>query len=271
MMNTADEVLREPYITHDLPLAKAREWIKKRDKPLLAEAIKLLKELRRRHPYAMQIMPDLALALLENGDREDFERLLAECYPDPMAMTEEMLCRYGRRLRESGDSLVCLDGSSPDTNAQVALDRYGLALRQYDQAYAISQSYYPGVNIATLRLRICAISPSNSRNHRDLSAVKNLANRLMEQRQQWTRNPSASDDEVWRIATTADCHLLCEQWSMAAENYQLALRDRACQPFHVECMRRTVEGIVNCYKRIGRSDFGPFQDLRNVFGERGTG
>ena len=44
MMNTADDVLREPYITYDLPLAKAREWIKKRDKPLLAEAIKLLKE-----------------------------------------------------------------------------------------------------------------------------------------------------------------------------------------------------------------------------------
>ena len=176
-----------------------------------------------------------------------------------MAMTEEMLCRYGRRLRESGDSLVCGDGSSPDANAQVALDRYCLALHQYEQAYAISQGYYPGVNIATLRLRICAVSPPNSRNHRDLSAVKDLANRLMERRQQWPRNPSASDDEVWRIATTADCHLLCEQWSIAAENYQLAQRDRACQPFHVECMRRTAEGIVNCYKRIGAASLAPFK------------
>ncbi len=270
-MHTADEVLKEPYISSDLPLAKAREWIKKREQPLLEEAIKLLEELRRRHPHAMQIVPDLALALLENNDHEGFQRLVAECASDPMAMGEEMLCRCGRLLRESGDSLVCLDGSSPDKNSPIALERYRLALHQYEQAYAVGQSYYPGVNIAALRLRIYAVSPPNERDQQDLLTAKELATTLLQRRRQWPRNPSVPDDELWRIATTADCHLLREEWSLAAENYQLAQKHRARQPFHVACMRRTADGIVNCYKRIGRGDLGPFQDSHNVFGEGGTG
>jgi hypothetical protein len=265
-MNTAEEVLREPYVSYEIPLAKARQWIKKRERPLLEEAIKLLQALRDRHPYATKILPDLALAMLESNDREGAERLLAQYRPDDMAMGEEMLCRCGRLLRESGDENVCLDGSARDPNRDRALERYDLSLRQYERAYAIRQSYYPGVNVAALRLRIYAVTPAGVRDPHDLSALQDFATRLLERRQQWPRNPEANDDELWRIATTGDCHLLREEWAPAAENYKLVQQDRACQPFHVECMRRTAEGVIHCFRRIGRTDFGPFEDLRNVFG-----
>ena len=264
-MDTAEEVLQEPYLSYDVPLDKAREWIKKREPALLKEAVTLLQELRRRHPYAVQILPDLALSMLESGDREGARKIVDEYRPDDMAMGEEMLCRFGRLLRESGDDNVCFDGSASDWNTDVALEEYRLALRQYEQAYAIRQSYYPGVNVAALRLRIYAVSPPEDRDQRDLSAAQDFAGRLLQRRRQWPRNPYAEDDHLWRIATTGDCHLLREEWNPAAENYRQVQQDQACQPFHIACMRRTVEGIVHCFKRIGRTDFGPFQDLQNVF------
>lgn len=264
-MDTADKVLETPYATYEFPLARAREWIKSRDKALLEEAIKLLEELRKRHPHAVPVIPELVLARLESGDLDGARQILAQC-GDPIALGEEMLSRYGRTLRESGDAYVCLNGSDKDPDVEIALGRYRLALQQYEDAYAVRQGYYPGINIATLRLLIYAVNPAESRDDKDLQNAKDLAKRLLDGRSKWARNTAEPDDELWRIATAADCYLLREDWAPAAELYQMAKKEPACKPFHVACMRRTAERIISCYQRTGRSNFGPFQDLRNIFG-----
>lgn len=139
---------------------------------------------------------------------------------------EETLCRWGRLWKDRGDRWL---DAGQDTPAAACC--YREALRFYEQAYALGQNYYPGINVATLSLLVG-----------DAGRAGNMARTLRDALAQRPRDGSL--DTLWRLATEAEANLLLGEHAQAAVLYQSALRHARCQPHMREAMLRQVERIL---------------------------
>jgi len=77
-----------------------------------------------------------------------------------------------------------------------------------------------------------------------------LAGRLLADRPRW---PSEQPDDltVWHPATAGEAHMLCQEWSQAANPYREALKGKNLTPHARESMRRQVERILMCFRTLG--------------------
>lgn len=267
-MLTAQEVLARDYVSVDFPLTKARRWLLSGAEARKQEAVMLLRGLQPRFPEALnEIGPMLVLALLECGRHDEARRVLRglpTLYDSPR---EEMLSRWGRIAREQGDAYISPEGPHQDHSWELAVQLYREARGSYREAYEIRHGYYPGINVASLSLMIYAVTPEPARRPEDLATAEQIAQELLSRQATWPLEQE--DDTVWHLATAADCQLILRRWELAARGYQAAQHDTACQPFHVTCMRRTVQRILSCFERLGVNDFGPFHDLTHLFPSAG--
>jgi len=144
-----------------------------------------------------------------------------------------------------------------------ALRYYRLALAQYTQSYEIRRGHYPGVNVATLNLVIAAFSNDSGEREAKRQTCKSVAGELLDRKHPWPNEHD--DDEVWHAASTGEIHLLQEQWALSEQLYRNAQHNKKCHSFHRTSMLKQVIRITYCYKRLGVTSLGAFDELTNVF------
>ncbi len=262
-MKKAKKILRRVWISYDAPLAKAKEWTRSGDEDLQREAVKLLKKLWRRYPHGGEIGQELVLALIERNRLEQAEQVLKELALSEKSGREEILCRWGRIFKDRADTHVSLEDPSADTDPIKAVQLYRVALAKYEDAYQVRRGHYPGINVASLHLAIYAVAPEDLRSDADRQGSEDRARDLLERKYSWPHE--LEDDDVWHLATQADCHLLLGQWSEAAELYEAAQKNPKCRPRSVASMRKNAQRTVQCFRRVGVDDVGPFNKLDKVF------
>ena len=262
-MKKAKEIFRCAWISYDAPLAKAKEWTRSGDEDLQRQAVKLLKKLRRRYPHGGEIGQELVLALIECNRLEQAEQILGELAASEKSGREELLCRWGRIFKDRADTYVSLENASDDTDPIKAVQLYRAALSKYENAYQVRRGHYPGINVAALHLAIYAVAPEDLRSDADRQGSEERAEELLERKGSWPHE--LEDDDVWHLATQADCHLLLGRWSEAASLYDAAQKNPKCRPRSIASMRKNAQRNVQCFRRVGVEDLGPFNKLDKVF------
>jgi tetratricopeptide (TPR) repeat protein len=240
----------------------AREFARSRRPDFIQPAIEMFEDLLGRHPSAVEIRQELALALCELSDltgdespRRKSERVLSDL--DAYHPHYETLCRWGRLWKDRGDREFDVSGNAGTVpgDKNDAARREGLksrmsyerALEYYRQAYEIERHYYPGINVATL-LRLLG----------DAAAAERLARTLLDELEKLPRD--ATPETVWRLATQAEAHLIVGDCDAAAVLYTAALKHSKCQPQNKEAMHKQVRRLLKTCPSCN-VDFG------DVFGE----
>jgi tetratricopeptide (TPR) repeat protein len=234
-------------------------------------AASLLAGLWERYPLALEIGQELALAQLE-FDPEQAEQTLRRAQGLLRNPNEELLCRWGRLYKDRGDRLNPLlapqgEAPPPDRDARRARELYDQALKMYGRAYSqVRKGHYPGINMATLHLVCAALHHSEKDNkaaEQDREEAIRGARELLDRRAQWPVDHSG-DVAIWHPATEAEARVLLRRWAEAAKLYHsipAEMRDR-------DSMRKQVERLLTSWKQLGEVDFGPLDNLDDVFADR---
>jgi len=263
-----DQILNTPFPSYHKALERARELTRSGDPAEKRKAVELLEGLSQRYPHVLAIGQEQVLALEECGEQDRAERALRTLEKLFLNLDEELLCRWGRLFKDRGDEYVRLPWSKPDGLAPdsiLAEGFYRKSLEKYDQAYRIRFGHYPGINKATLLLMIGSLKPpAPSAPPPELHESVELAGRLLADRPRW---PSEQPDDltVWHPATAGEAHMLCQEWSQAANQYREALKGKNLTPHARESMRRQVERILMCFRTLGVAFSPPFDNTALLF------
>jgi len=221
--------------SHHVPFAFAKEFSRSRQVPFITAGIELLTALRGRFPYVLEIWQELALTHLElldlTRDRQHLlaaKRVLLELDTRyPRRRHFETLCRHGRLWKDCGDY------SFDQGDAKAAVDDYQRSIDAYQRAYEqhTDQDYYPGINLATVRLLAGQATMS-----------ADLAQEILAKLDQCESVP---DNELtWVLATKAEAHLLLGHCDEATLFYEQAVSRPDCQPHHRSTMLKQVKRIL---------------------------
>jgi hypothetical protein len=218
------------FPTYRVPLALAyRAWRAGR----AADALAALERVMPRYGYAVPLERDYALMLLEAGeDRRALdllEPLRALC---PLFGDYETLCRIGRGYRQRGDRLwQAFPCPTDEMRAMPAGQMYRHALAAYEEAYALKQHYYPGVNCATLA-RLVGDRPLSLKRAEEVEAAcRQISIGLR------------GDEAFWVYASEGEAALVREAPAEAERYYGAAL---------VECDGQAVQMMQSAYDQICR-------------------
>jgi DNA-binding Xre family transcriptional regulator len=264
-----ERLLQLDLVSYDALLEKGRRWRDRYGQPEKAAA--LLAGLWGRYPLALELGQELALTQLE-FDSKQAEQTLRRVEGLLRNPNEELLCRWGRLYKDRGDRLNPLLASAgqspgPDRDAQRARQLYDLALKMYGRAYSqVRQGHYPGINMATLHLVCAALDHSMKdmvSSQQNQEAATSVAQALLDCRSQWPVD-QPGDVTIWHPATEAEALVLLRKWSDAATLYHsipAGKRDR-------DSMRKQVDRLLSSWKQLGEVDFGPLNNLDDVFANR---
>ncbi len=73
------------------------------------------------------------------------------------------------------------------------------------------------------------------------------------------------DDEVWHLATAAQCEMILKDWERAAGFYQHAARHVHCRERDRKSIRQGCRRTKEAFGRFDVTDFGPLNDETAVF------
>ena len=272
-MESAADILKLDFVSYHTPLDKARLWTRSGDPQQKEQACLLLEGLHHKYSHALEIGQEWVLALLECGREDEAKRVLERIEPLHRNPNEEILCRWGRLYKDQGDRYVPAIGVADEkqTDDPIMAERYyRLALTRYDAAYKIRNGHYPGINKATLLLIVGTLGPGpfgtqQSKDRQDSAA---LAQDLLARRRNWPHD--LPDDDIWHPATEAEAHLLLQHWEESARLYHIAQAQPNFHPQNQESMRRQVQRILHCFRKIGITNVGPFSDLDAIFPVEGS-
>jgi tetratricopeptide (TPR) repeat protein len=127
----------------------------------------------------------------------------------------------------------CGDYSFDQGDAKAAVDDYQRSIDAYQRAYEqhTDQDYYPGINLATVRLLAGQATMS-----------ADLAQEILAKLDQCESVP---DNELtWVLATKAEAHLLLGHCDEATLFYEQAVSRPDCQPHHRSTMLKQVKRIL---------------------------
>jgi hypothetical protein len=247
----AARLVGAPPISYHAPCVFAREFVRSRRAPFVGAAIEMLKELSRQYETEESIWQELALAYAELAQLEPdcrkthldrAEGALKEISRRFPELHYEMLCRFGRVYKDFGDA-ASDSGSQPE-----ARTFYLQSLEKYQAAYNNSGNYYPGINVATLKLLLGDAEESKTTAKQVLDRLDGV-------------QPIGSDEDVWVFATRAEAYLLREEREQAAIFYWKAAGHSPCRPHSRNAMRRQAA-------RILRAQGGSADGLETLFGGR---
>jgi hypothetical protein len=230
------------------PLRIAHGWVIEGAEWVPA-AIRVLEDLRTKHPHALKVRAELVLAYLQDGRREQAEQELSCVERDfPVDEDEETLCRFGRLRRDVGDDWV--KGDDPtDEQFRMADREYELAWRLYDRAFKIRKGHYPGMNRASLYLLRAWAARSADIRDTLIRQAKKAAAELLARLDQWPHeNP---EDDIWHLASAAEGQLLLEKWPVALENYRSAIAHELAGAFHQESIGKQVRRLLRPLGEVG--------------------
>jgi hypothetical protein len=224
------ELLRQPptgrasYPSYRVPLYWAhRSWQKGQSK----EGLELLSSLGERFSHAMPLEQERALLLSELGQADSARKLLTAFRASSSLFGDhETLSRLGRTYKDAGDrSWAQQHAAHPETpglaRRSPAWQQYQMALLVYEEAFNISDNYYPGVNAASLALLVD-----------EANKAQQLARRVAE----LCAVPAAlsGDDPFWLFATEGEAALVLGKYEAAYDFYQQALAQPTAEVGHVQ-------------------------------------
>jgi hypothetical protein len=271
MQIPVETFLRVPSPSYHKLLAIARAASRSGVKERCRWAVDVLEGLMRRYPHALPIGQELVLALLECNDEERAEMVLGQLDRTFRNVDVETLCRWGRLFKDRGDAYVRLPWSDdPGRPADPVMARvfYKKSIDRYDQAYAMSSLYYPGINKATLLLILGTLGPlAGGVRAREIDESDTLAASLLADRSNW---PSSlpEDETLWHPATAGEAYLLRQNWIAAAQQYADALESRHLNAHARTAMYRQVERIRRCFLTLGITIPPPLGDPAVFFGAK---
>lgn len=230
-----ERIKADLYPSFEVPLRAVRPWVRGDDAAAKA-AIEVLRHLRGRYPFAIQVGDELVLGLLQVGDVEAARaelRLLEHEFKGQF--DEETLCRFGRLHRDFGDTFL----SPPPGDYRRARAAYDAAWDWYYRAYGIRRGHYPGINVAALYLLRAWVGDPAQRAALVASAVQ-TAKDLLADRKNWPAD--LPDDAVWHTATEGDAALLLGDLDATCRRYREALA-LADQPFYKRSIGKQVHRL----------------------------
>jgi hypothetical protein len=91
-----------------------------------------------------------------------------------------------------------------------------------------------------------------------------LAAQLLADRANWPQD-QGDDESIWHPATAGEAHFLLQEWTKAEAQYREALRHKNLKAQSRNSMRRQVERIVACFRKLSITPAGPFDDPASFF------
>lgn len=223
--------------SHLIPLAWGHTcWMNKQSD----DGCRILDQAIKEYPTAVPLRSEYALCLAQQDRyREAIEQVEAISGLCVEFKDYETLCRLARVYKDLGDRRLATDlkqqygdfDGMADTEFHVARQLYVDAMRLYEQAYAISQNYYPGINAATLAL---------------LVGQEETVNRYLQQLEHYFRVNEIPSfrEQLWWFATQGEAALLSKT------NSAKALQ---CYSQAFDCPNGTDPGVVqSLYNQLCR-------------------
>ena len=216
--------------------------------------VPLLRSATEKFDYAVALRQELALCLATSDDREDDE--MARRQIESLAKKaciyrdHETLCRLGRIHKDKADRLVDDSLSHGDTiEKQLPPSKhYVTALAYYSHAFEISQSYYPGINVATLAL---------------LTGDEGLMNQTAEQVLALCATvPLDNEHYTWVLASQGEACLLLGRSIDALCFYRAAI-DRIL-PAQATATRSLLDQLRRLQWALGSQSIQPILDLIGI-------
>jgi hypothetical protein len=202
-----------------------------------------LDDLQKEYPHVLEITEVYLLALLELDQEKKAKEVLDVLQRKHVEFSYEIYCRFGRALRARGEA-VWPQNEPPPKDAK----RHFLqALVAYERAWQQYHHYYPGINVAALRL---------------LLGEREAAAKLAETVQAVAEQQPANDH--WAQVTCADALFLRDQDEEAMKRYQEVLP--LCSPQNARSILRQIRRLLRVSpeeKRKSWSEHGQKQ----LFGE----
>ena len=166
---TSDEVeavLARRYPGYREPLQIAWGWNRSGDPVKLAQAHTLLTALAEHYAHVLHVWYELAFNLVKQKKRDDALALLAQIGERFRGMLDEdVLSLWGRCCKNRGDDYLNAGLKLPaERRAERVADfteadgAYQEACTRYEQAYLLNSNWFPGINLATLRLLRAALA-----------------------------------------------------------------------------------------------------------------
>lgn len=243
-------------VGYDAPLDLAKRWRLSGDSANLNKAAGLLAELAGVFPLAVPIIEELLLVQMTVSPAEAAATLqdAEHAFTEP---SEELLCRFGRMYKDHGDTArTAKDYSSAEISYRKSADRY-------EKAYKIRDGHYPGINLATLSLIRAGLARLTGRraDEKQLRAdATSLARELLAARKSWP-DDQPEDRDIWHPATEAEALLVLRNWPKAAKLYASISGPR----WAFQTMKKQVDRILDAWRALGQTEFGPFNNLADVF------
>jgi hypothetical protein len=266
---TVDDILEILFLSYHKPLDAARTLGRSPEDADYRKAIALHPRLIVRYPHVLGLGQELVFVLIEAGRHDEAEALLKRFEKEFLDLDEEFLCRWGRLFKERGDAHAGLPwpahaGRSPD--ADLAAKYYRLSLEKYEQTYLIRSGNFPGINKASMLLIFVSLVPESPRSpgRADLRESADLAAKILADRANWQQDQS-DDDSIWHPATAGEAHLLLREWAKAEAQYREALRHKDLKAQSRNSMRRQVEWIVVCFRKLSATPAKLFDDPAAFF------
>ena len=187
----------------------------------LAAAVELLGELRIAFPHALEVVEVLFLAFLQQNAPEKVESEMAALSRLHVDLPYEIECRMGRVFRQRGTKAWPAGQPMPLGTA----DDFRRSLQIYERAWQQSQHYYPGGNVAGLKLLLG-----------DQKKAREIADRVLASARE------APADDLWARIAQADMLYLLGRDDEAERQYRDTLP--LCPPQGLESSLRQLDLLL---------------------------
>jgi tetratricopeptide (TPR) repeat protein len=187
----------------------------------LAAAVELLGELREQFPHALEVVEVLFLAFLQQNAPHEVEREMAALSRLHVELPYEIECRMGRVFRQRGTKAWPAGQPMPPGTA----DDFRRSLQVYERAWQQSQHYYPGGNVAGLKLLLG-----------EAKKAREIADRVLAVARE------APADDLWARIAQADMLYLLGRDDEAERQYRDTLP--LCPPQSLESSLRQLDLLL---------------------------
>lgn len=178
----------------------------------------------------------------------------------------------GRCHKDEGDRLLA------DNHISLAETEYRKAEEWYQKAYEQCGDYFPGINVAALRLiRASLLHTSITKEPERQADLGKLSEDLLQKAKDLAKTLTSAaarepnripDERIWVYATRADAYLIREDWDAAAQLYRKALSEPGVLAYHPISIIAQVHRLLAAFARLGIKPKNDLVDPDTFFEEK---